>query len=119
MPVSQAFVDRVTETIGAVRPIRVAKMFGGIAVYHDEVFFGLGDDDRLYFKVDAATAPAYDAKGMGPWVFNGKPVDKYRELPSDVFENPDQLGEWVDEAVRVARELKAAQKPARKKRKPS
>lgn len=110
MPVSKEFVDRVTETLGAVRPITVKKMFGGIGLYVGDAFFALGDDDRLYFKVDAKTVADYESKGMGPWICNGRVNEKYRELPAHVLENGETLGEWIDEAVRVVNEAPAPKK---------
>lgn len=110
MPVSKEFVDRVTETLGAVRPITVKKMFGGIGVYVGDAFFGVGDDDRLYFKVDAKSVGAYEAKGMTPWVLGGKENLKYRELPEEIFNDEKALGEWIDESVRVVNEAPASKK---------
>jgi DNA transformation protein len=113
MPVSPEFVARVTETFGAVRPVRVTKMFGGIGIYVGDAFFALGDDDRLYFKVDAQNLPAYEAKGMGPWVCQGRVNQKYRELPADVLSDEEKLGEWIDEAVRVVNEKPPTKKKAK------
>jgi DNA transformation protein len=80
-------------------------MFGGVGVYGDGAFFALMDDDRLYFKVDDATRPAFEERGMGPFLPFGDPDRpmRYYEVPPDLLEDPDALGDWVDAAIAVAR----------------
>jgi DNA transformation protein len=41
-------------------------MFGGVGIYAAELFFALLDDDTLYFKVDDATRPQFESRGMTP-----------------------------------------------------
>ncbi len=45
-------------------------MFGGVGLYRDGVFFGLTADERLFFRVNDETRPAYESAGMKcfqPW----------------------------------------------------
>ena len=56
-----AFVLEQLEGLGGVSPRR---MFGGVGLYSDELFFGLIDDDTLFFKTDASNSAEYTARNM-------------------------------------------------------
>jgi len=83
-------------------------MFGGVGVYAAELFFALLDDDTLYFKVDDATRPQFEHRGMAPFRPYGDDgeVMGYYEVPADVLEDPEELGAWVGAALGVARRAK-------------
>jgi DNA transformation protein len=83
-------------------------MFGGVGIYAAELFFALLDDDTLYFKVDDATRPQFESRGMAPFRPYGEEgeVMGYYEVPADVLEDPEALGVWVEEALAVARRAK-------------
>jgi len=83
-------------------------MFGGVGVYAAELFFGLLDDDTLYFKVDDSTRPQFEDRGMAPFRPYGEEgeVMGYYEVPADVLEDPEALGAWVEAALAVARRAK-------------
>jgi DNA transformation protein and related proteins len=106
MPLSADFIGRVTEQLNAARPVRTRKMFGGLGIYLDEMFFGVCDDDKTFFKVDDQTIAAYEGRGMGPWIMGGQLNDNYREVPDAVMAEPGELGEWIDAAVDVAKRRK-------------
>ena len=56
-------------------------------------------DGILYLKVDAATAPEFEAAGLDPFAYTAKTgrrtVTSYRKAPGDVLENPDALAPWI------------------------
>ena len=83
-------------------------MFGGVGVYAAELFFALLDDDTLYLKVDDATRPQFEDRGMAPFRPYGEEgeVMGYYEVPADVLEDPEALGAWVEAALAVARRAK-------------
>ena len=109
MPLTPGAMNNTMVTLSAARPVSGRLMFGGGGFYHDELFFGVLIEDRLYFKVDAETLPEYDALGMKPWINDG--VEKpYREVPADVQANPETLGEWIDRATDVVRRAAANRK---------
>lgn len=107
MPVTDAYARKVLDALQAVRPVTSRKMFGGIGLYCGGPVFGILDDDRLYFKVDAGTVWRFDEAGSDCWVYDPAvgPVAKYREVPSSVLADPVALGEWVDEAAGAALRL--------------
>lgn len=83
-------------------------MFGGVGVYGDGLFFALMDNDTLYFKVDDGSRPAFEDRGMGPFLPYGDPERPmaYYQVPPDLLETPDELGSWIDTALDVARSKK-------------
>lgn len=110
MPVTEEAVRRLLAPLEAVRDITSRKMFGGVGLYCEGVFFGVIDDDRLYFKSDGETAPRYDEAGAAQWVIegpNGGPMP-YRETPAGL--SGEELGEWIDAAVGAARRKKGKKK---------
>jgi DNA transformation protein len=106
MSVSASFVTFVTEQLSrAGGSIRTRKMFGGVGIYASDLFFALIDDDVVYFKVDDATRPGFEARAMGPFMPSGDEgeVMQYYQVPADVLEDVEELRPWMEAAVEVAR----------------
>jgi DNA transformation protein len=103
--VSESYRQYVLDQLGRVEPVTARAMFGGVGLYARGVFFALIGNDRLYFKVDDSNRPDFEAHGMGPCA----PFDdetrtmQYYEVPGEVLDDIDELPEWVDKAVSVAR----------------
>lgn len=108
--VSDDYRDWVMEQLRRATPATLTHraMFGGVGVYANGLFFALMADDTLYFKVDDTNRPAFEARGMGPFLPYGDPARpmQYHEVPAELIETPDELGEWVESAVAVARAKK-------------
>lgn len=111
MPVTKEYCEAALARLAEARPIRSRKMFGGVGIYCQEVFFAVIDDDRLYFKVDEQTEPAYLEHGSAIWTIEGPEagagVQPYREVPAPVWDDLSLLGEWIDESVAAALRRKA------------
>ena len=118
MPVSDAFLLYSLEQLANLGRVTWRRMFGGVGLYHGAVFFAVIDDDALFFKVDDATRPAYEAMGAGPFapIPGEHPMRGYYEVPADVFDDRDWLVEWAERAVAVARGVAAGR---RRKKAPS
>ncbi len=110
MPMNPDVAHDLAARLSAVRPVTARRMFGGVGYYHDDTFFAVADDDRLYFKIDGQTEPDFVAKGMPPWILGDKP-QPYREVPPDVLADEEALGEWIDAATAAARRRKAGKRP--------
>lgn len=110
MSVSPSFREFVEDRLGEVTPIRTRAMFGGLGIYSGDVFFALADDDVLYFKVDDATRPDFEERGMEPFRPYGPegPAMGYYEVPADVLEDVDALAGWVERALEVARRARSS-----------
>ena len=113
MPVSDGYRELVVDQLGRVAaPIRAKRMFGGVGLYADGLFFALIDEDTVYFKTDALTRPEFEARGMPPFRPGGEGggVMAYHALPDDVLEDVELLGAWVARALDVARRAKGRTK---------
>ncbi len=110
MAVSPEYRAFVEDQLGRVVRLRSRAMFGGVGLYADDAFFALIDDDVLYFKVDDATRPRYEARGMERFQPPGMPAMGYFRLPEGALEDVDELGSWVEEAVGVARRARPGKK---------
>lgn len=114
MAVSPSFKSFVVEQLGGERLIQARSMFGGIGLRMGELFFGLIDDDTLYFKVDDTTRPGYERLGSRAFdpFKNGQVMRGYYEVPGEVVDERDLLVEWRDGAVGVARAARIGKKRA-------
>ena len=110
MSVSPSYRTFVIEQLSRARnDIRTKSMFGGVGIYAGEFFFALIDDDLVYFKVDDENRPAYEARGMGPFMPGGEggEVMQYYQVPEDILEDVESLRAWIDAAIDVARRSKS------------
>lgn len=94
------------------------RMFGGVGLYCDGVFFGLVDADVVYFRVDDESVAAYRAAGSAPFQpFPDKPpMGTYWEVPLGVLERDAELVTWGRRALAAARARDAARRRKPKSR---
>ena len=110
MPVTPSFRSFILEQLArSVQGIRARSMFGGVGIYGGELFFGLIDDDVLYFKVDDLNRPDFEAREMDPFRPYGEEgeVMQYYRVPDDLLEDSELLGQWAEKAIAAARRAKA------------
>ena len=94
------FKNFVLDQMRGLENIDGRAMFGGFGLYSGEVFFGILFQDRLYFKTDSATRREYTLQGMEPFQPNARQtLSRYYEVPVEVVENAEQLGEWARKAI--------------------
>jgi endonuclease/exonuclease/phosphatase family metal-dependent hydrolase/TfoX/Sxy family transcriptional regulator of competence genes len=119
MAVSESYLAFVVEQLGDVKAVVTKRMFGGIGIYSDGVFFAVIDNDTLFFKVDEALAVRYRDRGMPPFapVPGAKPMTSYYQVPPDVLEDASTLSQWARDSLAavVASPGNAKKKPASKK----
>ncbi len=106
--VSNDYRDFVLEQLRRATPAVVhhRAMFGGVGIYADGVFFALIAEDVLYLRADEETRPAFESRGMGPFLpydDPARPMRGYYQLPGDLLEDAESLGEWVEGAVAASR----------------
>jgi DNA transformation protein and related proteins len=118
MAVSPDYLDLVLEQLSPSLEVTPKRMFGGIGLYCGGLFFGLIDDDVLYFKVDDSNRADFEAAGSQAFMPPGaKASMNYFSVPGELLDDPDELGQWARRSVEVAmRAAKKAAKPAKKKR---
>jgi DNA transformation protein len=121
MPVSASFVDYVREQLAGLGGVSSRRMFGGVGLYRSGQFFGLIDDDALYFKVDGRNRGAYEARGMAPFrPYRDRPEVSmsYFQVPVDVIEDAELLTQWARASVGAALDSAQTNPSARRKRAP-
>jgi len=109
-----SFKAFVLDQLGALPDLRAKAMFGAHGLYSGDNFFAILDEGRLFFKTDAAGAPDYTARGMGPFTYerNGKVMTMaYHEVPPEVLEIAPELISWARQAIQVAANSKKSGKP--------
>ena len=113
--------ERVEDLAAVCKPLGALtsrRMFGGIGLYLDGVFFALIAAGELYFKVDDGNRAAYERAGAEPFrPFPGREAVSlgYFRVPLEVEEDPRELRAWAAEALAAARRRDA--KKGRKRRK--
>lgn len=102
--VSESYLTFVLEQLDGVRRVVTKRMFGGVGLYSDGTFFGVIDNDTLFFKVDETLAERYRTKGMPPFapIPGAKPMMSYYQVPPDVLEDASMLVVWAGESIAVA-----------------
>jgi DNA transformation protein len=117
MPVSEEYLDYAVDQLGCLGEVVAKKMFGGVGLYHQGLFFGLIAGDVLYFKVDDENRRGYQAAGSKPFqpYGDGSYSMSYYEVPAGVLEDVDQLREWARAALAAA-ERKALSSKRKKRR---
>ena len=105
MPVSKNYCDYVLEQLAGLGDIVAKRMFGGVGLYYNDVFFAVLDDDQLYFKVDDDTRKDYLTAGMQPFqpTKDGPSSKTYYQVPKQVLEDENRLQEWARKALTAAR----------------
>jgi DNA transformation protein len=129
MAVTTDYLNYVLEQLARVRGLTSRRMFGGQGLYSEGVFFGLIDDDTLFFKTGDGNRADYESRGMkrfNPWP--DEPARSggmgYHEVPADVLEDAEQLVVWARKSVEVAvsraaaRPKKTAKKTVRRAARP-
>jgi DNA transformation protein len=95
MAVSESYRAYVLEQLQIIGPVTAKAMFGGIGLYRAGTFFGLMDDDALYFKVDDSTRGYFEDAGCQPFrpYGEGSHSMQYYVVPADVLEDRSVLRE--------------------------
>lgn len=117
MPVASAYLTYLIDQLGPLAKVRSRRMFSGVGLYADDIFFALVMDDTLYFKVDDANRGDYLARGCAQFRPYPNEPDKYSmsyfAVPAEVIEDEDELRSWARKARAAAASaqlLKAARK---------
>jgi DNA transformation protein and related proteins len=102
MMAGERFNDRILERLAALGDITSRPLFGGHGFYWQGVIFAIAYRERLYFKVDERSRPAFVSRGMGPFRPNERQTLKsYYEVPPEVLDDPEALLSWAGEAIRA------------------
>jgi len=98
--------------------VAAKRFFGGIGLYRDTILFGMILDETLYFRVDAASRPHYEAAGSQPFRYDTKTgprvIEGFFTVPEGLFDEPETLCDWARTAIAAVSAAKA-QKASRKR----
>lgn len=106
MKKDDGFIEFLHELLEPMGSVSTRRMFGGHGVYCDGVFIAIVIDGRLYLKADADTAPAFEAAGSAPFVYESKgaPITmSYWSAPEQALDSPEQMQPWARLAMAAAR----------------
>lgn len=108
------YVDYLLELLEGFPDVSAKRMFGGYGIFRDGLMFGLVADSTLYLKVDKENKPDFDARELGPFMYEGKkgkPISmSYHRAPEEVLDNPDDMIEWAESAYAAALRSKKPKK---------
>jgi DNA transformation protein len=110
MAVQPQYLEYILEQLSGLGALRPNRMFGGIGLYADGLFFGLIDDDTLFFKTDDTNIAAYRERNMPrfmPFPEKNNLALGYHQVPADVIEDAEMLVAWARHSVAVALASKA------------
>jgi DNA transformation protein and related proteins len=101
---SAGFERFVLDQLAELGEVTSRRMFGGIGLYCDAVFFGIVARDELYLKVDDTTRGEYERAGMAPFKpYPGRPMTmQYYAVPVGVLESAAELVRWARRSVAAA-----------------
>jgi DNA transformation protein and related proteins len=121
MSVQPQYLEYILEQLGGLGGVSFRRMFGAVGLYHGELFFGLIDDDTLFFKTDGSNTAEYQARHMPRFM---PPVNRpmgpmgYHQVPADIIEDGEALVSWARKSVAVALASHAAKaRPAARRSK--
>lgn len=105
MPVSSDYLQYILEQLARLPRVTSRRMFGGVGLYSDGVFFAIIDNDTVFFKVDDSTRETYVERGSEPFrPYKDRPEVSmsYFQVPAEILEDADELVPWARAAVRAA-----------------
>ncbi len=116
MAVSKQYLDYLLGQLKGLGGLSSRRMFGGLGLYSNGIFFGLLYRERLYFKTDDTTRPEYEARGSEGF----RPRENvaymkmtYYTVPAEVLEDEDEVVQWARKAVTAARVKVSAKRVAK------
>ncbi|MEZ5900456.1 MAG: TfoX/Sxy family protein [Hyphomicrobiaceae bacterium] len=123
MSANDSVIELLDEVCAPLGAFKARRMFGGHGLYLDGVFFAILDDGVLYFKTSEDTRERFEAEGMSAFTYESKSgthaLVSYWRVPERLFDEADELADWVSQAVKAARtKPSATRRAAAPKRKP-
>jgi DNA transformation protein len=107
MSTDTGFVGFVSELLEPLGPLTSGRFFGGHAFKSDGVQFAMIMGSTLYFCVDDATRPDFEAAGSEPFRYSTRKrevtVGRYYTAPEFLLDEPDELVAWARRALEAAR----------------
>lgn len=111
----EAFAHDMLARMADMTDVQARPMFGGHGLFRHGLMFAIAMDERLYFKTDAESAPAFEQHGLQPFRYTDRHgregALRYHEAPAEVYEDPQAMHRWAMLGWETA--LRAQARPAR------
>jgi DNA transformation protein len=112
------FVSHCLELLSPLGRTSSRRMFGGRALYVDDLCMALIFGDALYLKVDDASRAAFERAGCKPFVYTTKDDEMhslgYYTAPEEAMESPAEMIPWARRALATAVAARARAAPKKK-----
>jgi DNA transformation protein len=99
--------EDIRELFSAFGPVEVRRMFGGAGLYAGGTMFAILHDGVIYLKADERGAAAFERENLPPFTYatnDGKrAIMSYRRMPDRLYDDPDELVAWANDALAAAR----------------
>jgi DNA transformation protein and related proteins len=107
MSANDEILEILKDALGRVGSVRGRRMFGGVGVYFDGIFFAIIVDGAIYLKTSDETRPRFAAESSRAFSYmtkNGRAeLHSYRLLPERLLDDEDELREWASASVAAAK----------------
>jgi len=115
--VTDDYLAFVLGQLGRVTSVTSRRMFGGVGLYADGLFFGVIDNNQVFLRTGPGNIADYEVQACAPFQPMGpdtKPMS-YHELPVGVLEDIRTLRVWMDKSIVEAIAAKKPKKALLKK----
>ena len=113
------FVSHCLELLSPQGRTTSRRMFGGHALYIDDLCMALIIQDTLYLKTDDTSRAQFERAGSRPFTYAGKNdevhVMSYYTAPEEAMESPAEMMPWARRALAAAVAARAKAPAKRKK----
>jgi DNA transformation protein len=99
-------------------PITLRRFFGGEGICSGDIMFGMIFGERIYFKTDEHSRAAFLAETCEPFTFEkgGETiVTSWYAMPDRLYDDPEELARWAQQALAVAAASETVAKKQRKR----
>jgi len=107
MAASEAFRTHLLELMAPLGGLRTRRMFGGVAIYREDLLFALVAGDRLSFQVDEDSRGWFEARNLAPFRHATRRGPRLLrscfEAPCETLEEREEMLRWAERAVAAAR----------------
>jgi len=111
---AHAYCDYLIDLLSPWAKVTATGMFGGWGLYRGDQIFAIVIEDTPYFKVDDSNRADYETAGTGPFEYTAKGNKRvamsYWQVPGDILDDADALGQWAEKAYHSALAAKAKKK---------
>jgi len=102
MQKDETLKDFILDQLIDLPHIVASTMFSSWGLYSDNIFFGIINNGRLYFKTNEITSQKYKDQGMKAFQPSAKQkLKNYFEVPGDIMEDSDELLKWARESISI------------------